>query len=167
MIVQSGAAEIPETVLTKNRRIRPHLAFIESGGGRDDLEGGTRLHHVDDRPVFHLLWPGLRAEVQIKIRPIGHCQDFPCLRPHQNNGGFLRRILRHGGVDFILDDILQTKIDGQMDLVAVARSALLPPVGYDLLSGPVVLDETITVLPVKVFTPSRLPRLGCRDDRSR
>ena len=63
MIVQDGAAEVPETVLTKNRRIRPHLAFIESCGGCDNLEGGARLHHVNDRPVFHLIRPGLRAEV--------------------------------------------------------------------------------------------------------
>src|SRR5205823_9918263 len=38
MIVQSSTAEIPETVLTKNRRIGVHLTLIESGGGRHDLE---------------------------------------------------------------------------------------------------------------------------------
>src|SRR5207249_180513 len=30
VVVQRGAAEIPETVLTKDARVRPHLAFIES-----------------------------------------------------------------------------------------------------------------------------------------
>ena len=57
----------------------------------------------------------------------------------------------HRSVDFVLDDVLQTKIDGQMDLVAVARSALLSAVRYDLLARPVMFDETIAVLPVKVF----------------
>src|SRR6266567_3631006 len=85
------------------------------------------------------------------MRSIGHRQDFSCLRPHQNDGGFLRRILLHRGVDFVLDDVLQTKVDGQMDLVAVARSALLSAVRYDLLARPVVFDETIAVLPVKIL----------------
>src|SRR2546430_2675265 len=53
MIVQGCAAEIPETVLAKDRRIGPQLAFVESSGGGNDLEGGARLHHVDDGPVFH------------------------------------------------------------------------------------------------------------------
>src|ERR1041384_8828406 len=38
-----------------------------------------------------------------------------------------------------------------MDLVAVARSALLPSIRYDLLTSSIVLDETISILPVKVF----------------
>ena len=59
--------------------------------------------------------------------------------------------MRYRGVDFILDDVLQPKIDGQMDLVTVARSALLPSVRHDLLPGPIVLDKTIAVLSVKVL----------------
>src|SRR5207244_11614982 len=38
-----------------------------------------------------------------------------------------------------------------MDLVAVARSPLLSAIRYDLLASPVVLDETIAVLPVKIL----------------
>ena len=63
MIVQSGATIVPEAVLTKNLRIRTQLAFIESRGSSYDLEGGTRFHHVDDGPVFHLFGLGLGAEV--------------------------------------------------------------------------------------------------------
>ena len=107
MIVQGRTAEIPETVLAKDCRIGPQLVFVESRGGCDDLESRARLHHVDDGSVFHLFRLRFGALVQIEIRPIGHRQDFACLRPHQNNGGFLRRILLHRGVDFVLDDVLQ------------------------------------------------------------
>src|SRR5438128_4592869 len=63
MIVQCSAAKVPEAVLTKDRRIRPQLAFVESSGGCYDLESRARFHHVDDGPVFHLIGPGFRAEV--------------------------------------------------------------------------------------------------------
>src|SRR5437667_795266 len=43
VVVQGGAAELPETILAKDLRIRPQLAFIESGGGRDNLESRARL----------------------------------------------------------------------------------------------------------------------------
>src|SRR5437870_7034147 len=38
-----------------------------------------------------------------------------------------------------------------MDLIAVARGTLLSAVRDDLLAGPVVFDETIAVLAVKIF----------------
>src|SRR4029077_840531 len=85
------------------------------------------------------------------MRSIGDRQDFSRLRPHQNNRGLLRRILLHRGVDFVLDDVLQTKVDGQVDLIAVAWSPLLSAIRYDLLASPVVFDETIAVLAVKIF----------------
>src|SRR5437762_367780 len=53
MIVQGRAAEIPKTVLAKDRRIRPQFAFVESSGCGNDLKSGAGLHHVDDGPVFH------------------------------------------------------------------------------------------------------------------
>jgi hypothetical protein len=58
MVVQHCTAELPEAVLTKDARIRPQLAFIESGGSGDNFESRARLHHVDDCPVLHLI--GLR-----------------------------------------------------------------------------------------------------------
>src|SRR5262249_50434036 len=63
MIWKRGATIIPEAVFTKNLGIGPQLAFVENSGGGYDLEGGTRLHHVDDGPVFHLFGLGLGAEV--------------------------------------------------------------------------------------------------------
>src|SRR5258708_7307182 len=41
MIVQGRAAEIPETVLAKDRRIGAELAFVESSGGSYDLLSGA------------------------------------------------------------------------------------------------------------------------------
>ena len=38
-----------------------------------------------------------------------------------------------------------------MDLITIARSPLLSAIRYDLLSSPVVFDETIAVLPMKVL----------------
>ena len=73
------------------------------------------------------------------------------MRSHQNDCGLLGGVLLHRSVDFVLNNVLQSKIDSKMDLVAVARGALLSPVGHDLLAGAVVLDETITVLPMKIF----------------
>ena len=93
------------------------------------------------------------------MRPIGHCQDFSSLWPHQNNGGFLRGILLHRGIDFVLDDVLQTQIDSQMDLITIARSALLSPVRNNFLSGAIVFDETIAVLPMKILLHGRFDAL--------
>src|SRR4030095_7957050 len=159
MIVQSRAAEIPETILAKNRRIRPKLAFVESRSGGNDLEGGSRLHHVDDGPVFHFFGLGLGAKIQVEIRPICHCEDFSRLRPHQNNRGLLWRILLHRGVDLVLNNVLQTKVNSQMDLVAITRRTLLSAVRHDLLAGTVVFDEAITVLSMKVFLHRRFDTL--------
>src|SRR6266508_451474 len=42
-----------------------------------------------------------------------------------------------------------------MDLVAVARRALLASLRHDLLTGPSMFDEAITVLPMEVFLHRR------------
>src|SRR5262245_64352555 len=127
------------------------LAFVESSSGRNDLEGRARLHHVDDGPVFHFFGLRVKAKVQVEIRPIGHCENFARLRPHQNDRGFLRRIFLRRGVDLVLNNVLQTKVDSQMNLIAVARRAYLTAIRHDFLSGAILFDEEKTILPVKVF----------------
>src|SRR5437870_12974157 len=151
MVVQGGAAEIPETIFAEDRRIGAKLAFIERGGRCHDLESRTRFHHIDDGAVFHFLGLRFGATIQIEIRAISYREDFARLRPHQNNRSFLRSVLLHRGVDFVLHNVLQTKIDSKMDLVAVARRTLLSSIRHDLLANAVVLDEAITVLSMKVF----------------
>src|SRR5262249_13010859 len=76
MIMEGAASEIPEAVLAKDRRIGAKLAFVKSSGGGNDLERRAWLHHVDDGPVFHFFSLRFRAKIQVKIRSIGHCQDF-------------------------------------------------------------------------------------------
>src|SRR5262249_33960709 len=63
VIMKRGATIIPDAVLTKNLRIGPELAFVESRGSGYDLKGGTWFHHVDDGAVFHLFGLSLGAEV--------------------------------------------------------------------------------------------------------
>ena len=89
MIVQDGAAKLPKTILTKNRRFRLELMFIERRRGSHNLKSGTRFHHIDDGAVFHFLGLRFRAEIKIKIRAIRHGEDFASLRPHQDNRRFL------------------------------------------------------------------------------
>ena len=82
------------------------------------------------------------------------------MRPHQNDRRFLRLILAHGGVDLVLDNVLQIKIDSQPDVVAVAGRALLPAIKHDLLAGPITLGVTIAVLAVQIFFHRRLDALN-------
>src|SRR5215831_19327431 len=63
MIVQGRATIVPQAVLAEELRIRPHLVLIQSGCGGYNLERGTRFHHVDYGPVFHLFGLRFGAEV--------------------------------------------------------------------------------------------------------
>ena len=48
----------------------------------------------------------------------------------------------------------------QMHLVTVARRAFLPAIKHDLLPGAIVLDVTITILPVQIFIHRRFHSLN-------
>jgi hypothetical protein len=71
----------------------------------------------------------------------------------------LRRKFAHGRVDFVLDDILQVEVDGQVHLIAVARGAFLAAVKHDLLAGAVMLDVTIAILAMQIFFHGRFHAL--------
>ena len=151
VVVQGGPAKIPEAFFTENRRIGIDFAFVEGGCRGHDFESGARLHHVDDGAVFHFLRLRFRAPIEIKIRAVGHRQDFASLRPHQNNDCFFRSVFPHGGVDFIFDDVLQVEIDSEVDLITVLGRALLSTIKNDLLAGPIMLDVTVPVLSMEIF----------------
>src|SRR5260370_33369608 len=85
------------------------------------------------------------------MRPISHWQNVTGLRTHQNNRRFLRRIFFHRGVDLVLNNVLQTEINSQMNLIAVARRSFLPTIRHDFLASAVVFDEAKTILPMKIF----------------
>ena len=93
------------------------------------------------------------------MRPVRHCQNLAGLRPHQNNRRLGGCVFTHGSVDFVFNDILQVKIDSQVDLIAVARGALLSPIEHDFLAGAIMLDVTVAVLPVQIFFHRRFHAL--------
>src|SRR4029077_353348 len=64
---------------------------------------------------------------------------------------FLRRIFLHRRIDLVLNNVLQTKINSQMNLIAVARRSLLSTIRHDFLASAVVFDESKTILPMKIF----------------
>src|SRR5437588_10804277 len=55
VIVQRGAAVVPDSVFAKDVGIEAKLVLIERGRGGDDFKRRTRLHHVADRAIFILL----------------------------------------------------------------------------------------------------------------
>ena len=150
VIVQDAIAICPRAVFAKNDRVGTHFVFVERGGGGDNLECRAWLHHVDDGAILHLLGFRFGAMIEIKRRAIRHGEDLPGLRTHQNDRRLLRRVFAHGRVDFVFDDVLQIKIDGEMNLIAVARSAFLAAIKHDLLTGAIVFDVTVAVLPVQI-----------------
>ena len=151
VIVQRGAAVVPDSVFAKYVGIEVELVLVERGGGGDNFEGRARLHHIADGAIFHLLRFRIGAAIEIECRPVGHGEDFAGLRPHQDDDRFLRRILAHGGVQFIFNNILQIKVDGQMHLITISRRALLAAIKHQLLAGAVMLDVAIAVLTAQVI----------------
>src|SRR5947207_15763333 len=87
MIMQGAPAIIPNSLFTIDGSVWPHLFFVPGRRRRHYLELRTRLHHVDDGAILHLLGPGGAALIEIKVRPVRHRQNFPGLRPHQKDGG--------------------------------------------------------------------------------
>ncbi len=77
VVIAQNAASVGEgTVLAIDECFRADHALSESGGGNHDLERRSRLDHVEDRPVFHLLMLGGIDLIEIEGRPAGHCQNF-------------------------------------------------------------------------------------------
>ena len=72
----------------------------------------------------------------------GHGQDLPGLRPHHDHRGVLRFELRARRVQFRFDDILQAKINGQLDVTTIFGRTFLTTVGHQFFPGSVRLDIT-------------------------
>ena len=159
VIVQRAPAEIPNPILAKDRRVGPDLVLVQRRRRAHDFESGARFHHVDDGAVLHLFGFRVRALVEIEGRPVRHRQNLAGLRAHENDRRFLRRVFAHGRVDFVLDDVLQIQIDGEVDLVTVARRPFLPAIKHHLLPGAVMLDEAVTILAVEIFFHGRFDSL--------
>src|SRR5207247_9911303 len=69
----------------------------------------------------------------------------------ENHRCLSRRRFLHRRVDLVLNNVLQTKINSQMNLIAVAWRSLLPTIRHDFLASAVVFDEAKTILPMKIF----------------
>ena len=120
MVVFEGLATIVKTtIFTKYARIFIYGAFVESGGGDDDLEGRSRFDHIDNGSVFHLFRFGCSGIVGVKAWAVCHSKDFAGFRIQHDCRDIFRLQFSICLVDFLLHNSLEVHIDGQVNIFSI------------------------------------------------
>src|SRR5438093_11035876 len=93
-----------------------------------DFEGGVRVVSVSNNPVAPRIRLRRTRIIWIKGRKRGHSHNFAGARTHHDAGGAHRRIFLHRFGKFTLQNMLQTGVESENDIVTVARVNILVPV---------------------------------------
>ena len=91
--------------------------LIEDGGDGDDFKSGTWLDLGGDGDVHPIDFFYALLDIEIEVWSIGEGENFASFWIEHHHRGPLGAKLFESDVEFLFDDILQTHIDGQADVI--------------------------------------------------
>jgi len=142
-------APLVKAIFAIDHRIWIAEALIENGGDGDDFKSGTWLDLGGDGEVHPINFFYAFLDVEIKVWPIGEGENFASFGIEHHHRRPLGAKFFDRGVEFLFDDILQTHIDRQADVIScewwVIGAAFdldgLTPAGSDDIAGTIVSAE--------------------------
>ncbi len=101
--------------------VREELAAFKRGRGRERLERRTRLEHVGHGAVAKHRTAQARTVVRIETRLVDHRQHLAAARVQHNGAGTTRVVRGDRRLEFAVDEILETPVKTQRDVLARHR----------------------------------------------